>query len=369
MKGIIFGMVMTSLFMASCSSSANAQKEEVESSYSLEIQALFDSLLIERMVELNTKAASGAVLDVKTGNIVAMSNWKLVNDSVQKSYNHMLLDMVDPGSAFQIASYAALLEDGAITPETMVDTENTAENPTSFEYQGATIRDDFPVANVSAEEAIVMSSNIAIAKLVTQAYEGNPQEFIDAINKLSWFNTPELIIDEDTLSVVSPRKYNDSAWSNASLAQMSYGYEMRSTPMHTLLFFNSIANGGVRPNVGRICSEETTQLIQRCLEEVVDRGTAKTIVSDEGNILREGAKSQKVKIAGKTGVAQIYANGSYYGNGHYVTFVGYFPVENPKYSCLVTLEAVPGGNFGRPGGGYMAGPVVRKLAESICVNK
>lgn len=368
MKSIILGIIMTFLLMTSCCFSTKPQKEDLESLYSPEIQAIFDSLLIERMLELNTKSASGAILDVKTGNIVAMSNWEQDNDSVQKSYNHMLLDMVDPGSAFQIVSYAALLESGKISPDSLFDTGNTEDNPTSFEYYGQVVRDDHPVGIVTADEVIVQSSNIAIVKMVAGAFESSPQEYLDAIASLGWYETPLWVYEGDTLAEARVREYGDAAWSKVSLGQISYGYEMRATPMHTLLFMNSIANDGIRPGFGRICSENTVKQVKKSLEGVVERGTACTIWSSEGMLLREGAKSQTVNVAGKTGEARIFADGSYFGNGHYVTFVGYFPAENPKYSCLVTLEAVPGGNFGRPGGGYMAGAVVRKLAESICQN-
>lgn len=330
-----------------------------------EIQTVFDSLLIERMTELRTSAAYGAVMEVKTGNIVALSNWEMQGDCVQKSYNHMLLDVVDPGSAFMIASYAALLEDDAITPDTMIDTENTMENLSTFDYYGKSIRDDHPVGMLTVDEAMVQSSHIATAKMVTTVYEDRPQDYLDAINRLGWFNTPELSIGGDTLQAVKTRSVNDATWSKVSLAQISYGYEMRSTPLHTLLFFNSLANDGVRPGVGRICSKSTVELVKHTLEEVVDHGTGRTLWASDESIIKNGAKSKFVTIAGKTGTAQIFKNGTYSGNGHYVTFVGYFPADAPQYSCIVTLEATPGGNYGRPGGGYMAGPVVRKLAEYI----
>ena len=216
---------------------------------------------------------------------------------------------------------------------------------------------------------MVQSSVIATAKMVTNAYDGRPQDYLEAIERLGWFNTPELSIGGDTLQAAKTRSVNDNTWSRISLAQISYGYEMRSTPLHTLMFFNSIANDGVRPGIGRICSENTAKHIKHALEAVVDHGTAQTIWAEDGRLVREGAKSQLITIAGKTGTAQIFKNGTYSGNGHYVTFVGYFPADNPQYSCIVTMEAQLGGNYGRPGGGYMAGPVVRKLAESIYQDK
>lgn len=362
-------LAIVTLFSACSLTKTGQDYDSIEFNPSDKIQTTLDSLLIQRMTELRTHVTYGAVMEVKTGKIVALSNWEIQGDSVQRSYNHMLLDCVDPGSAFMIASYAAMLENGTITPDAVIDTENTMENRSTFDYHGISIRDDHPCGAITADDAMVQSSHIAIAKMVTETYESNPQDYLEAINTLGWFLTPELSIGGDTLQTAKTRSVNDATWSKASLAQISYGYEMQATPLHTLLFFNSIANDGVRPGAGRVCSKSTVELIKHSLEGVVDHGTGSTLWAKDGSIIKEGAKSQLVRIAGKTGIAQIYKDGTYSGNGHYVTFVGYFPADNPQYSCIVTMEAPLGGNYGRPGGGYMAGPVVRKLAESIYQDK
>lgn len=358
--------ICTMGMVSSCNPTSTPESGEVNQICIDEtIQSTLDSLLIGRLVELNTEAAYGAVMEVSTGNLAALSSWGKTKDSIYQSYNNMFLDLRDPGSAFQAVSYAALIETGNITSESLVDTGNTMDNPSTLNYHGKEILDDHPVGMLTAEEALVQSSNIAMVKMVAEAFEEEPQYFLDAISKLGWYETPLMVFEGDTLRAPRVREYKDIVWSKVSLGQISYGYEMQTTPMHLLMFVNSIANNGVRPGVGRICSENTADMVKSALEGVVDRGTACTHWSSNGDIIREGARSQQVRIAGKTGTAQIYANGSYVGNGHYVTFVGFFPAEQPKYSCLVTIKAVPGGNFGRPGGGYMAGPIVRKLAERL----
>lgn len=146
-----------------------------------------------------------------------MSNWELVNDSVQKSDNRMLLDMVDPGSAFQIVSYAALLESGKISPDGLIDTGNTMDFPTSFDIHGKTERDDHPVGIVTADEAIVQSSNIAIVKMVAGAFESSPNEYLDAIASLGWYETPLWVYEGDTSwqkPVLENMGMQCGAWSN-----------------------------------------------------------------------------------------------------------------------------------------------------------
>lgn len=305
------------------------------------VQSAFDSLLINRMEELKTEAAFGAVMEVSTGNLLAISSWKYTQDSVSPANNSMFLQLTDPGSVFQAVTYTALLETGKITPDSLVDTGNYPDNPSTLNFHGKEVRDDHPLGVVSAEEALVQSSNIAMVKMVANAFGNNPKEYLDAIAKLGWYETPLMVFNGDTLSHSRVRIINDPTWSKVSLGQISYGYEMRATPMHTLMFFNSIANNGVRPGYGRICSENTANHVKNALVGVADR------------------------IAGKTGTAQIYENGTYIGNGHYVTFVGFFPAEHPRYTCLVTLKARPGGNYGRPNGEYMARPIVQELAERI----
>ena len=111
----------------------------------------------------------------------------------------------------------------------------------------------------------------------------------------------------------------------------------------------------------KICSDKTLKDVRHALEGVVEHGTA------AGSAWLPGAKSKKLKIAGKTGTAQRFnqVTKTYSGAGHNVSFAGYFPAENPEYCGIVVIDARPGGNFGRPGGGYMAGPVFKSFAEQI----
>lgn len=328
------------------------------------VQTIFDSLLIKQMIDIECPEIFGAVMEVETGNLLAVSSWGKNKDYVSRIKNRVFLDLFDPGSTFQVVSYAALLESGLIPPLSKI--EIGQDDSLEFNYRGKEIRDIRSSDFLSRNEAIIEGSNIAIVKMVLGAFELHPNEYLEAITNLGWEETPLMVHKGDTLRKSRFRRVNDSTWSKISLAQISYGYELLCTPMHTLMFYNSVANNGVRPGVGRICSESTAKQIQKVLEDVVEIGTACTIWADDGTIIQDGAKSSMVKIAGKTGLAQVFANGSYSGsNGYYDTFVGYFPAERPKYSCLVTLKTVPGGYFGKPNGGYMAGPVVKQLAEQL----
>ena len=170
------------------------------------------------------------------------------------------------------------------------------------------------------------------------------------------------------------RMPNDTAlyWSKTTLPWMSFGYETQIPPIYTLTFFNAIANGGkmVRPMFTKeimhngktvqsfstevlkssICSDKTLEIIKDMLLGVVEKGTGKAVHSDI------------IRIAGKTGTAQIASGGVYRTSGHQVAFCGYFPADEPKYSCIVVIRRP---RIGYPSGGTMSGGVVKAIAEKV----
>ena len=357
---------------------------DVYTTLDMEMQRILDFELNKRILELNAAGGWAAVMETKTGKIKAISNLQRRGDYCVEDYNHFVMDLYDPGSTFKTVSYTVLLDDGKITPDTEVDTGNTHDHPSSWNYHGKEIRDDHPVGKVTADEAMVQSSNISLAKLTTGAYDRNPQRYLDLIDKMKIFEDLHLNVEFQGAQRPRNRKVGDATWSRVSLGQISYGYETRIPGMYMLNFYNAIANNGklMRPYIvdrvvkdgqvlyhrepevinPSICKDSTLKAVRHALEGVVEHGTA------HGNLWLPGAYSKKVKIAGKTGTAQRYANGTYVGNGHYVSFAGYFPADNPQYTGIVVIDARPGGNFGRPGGGYMAGPVFRNFAEQVYAN-
>lgn len=360
---------------------------DVYTTLDMEMQTLLDYELNKQIVKLGAVGGWAAVMETKTGKIKAISNLKRFGDHCSEDYNHFVQDLYDPGSTFKTVSYMVLLDDGKITPDTWVDTGNTHDHPSSWFYQGKEIRDDHPVGNVTAQVAMEQSSNIALAKLTTQAYARNPQRYLDLVYNTKIFDDLNLKEEFQGAQRARKRKADEKRWTPMSLAQISYGYETQIPGMYILNFYNAIANDGklMRPYIvdrvvkdgevllrhepevinSSICKKSTLQSVRRALEAVVEQGTARTEWNSNGIIIRQGAKSNKLKIAGKTGTAQRYANGNYnYNNGHYVSFAGYFPAEAPQYTCVVVIETRPNGN-GRPGGGYMAGPVFRNFAEQI----
>lgn len=379
----------------------------VHTTIDVEMQEILDYELAQQLLKLNATDGWAAFVEVKTGKIRAVSNLHRDGSTITEDYNHLFSDLGDPGSTFKTVSYMIMLEDGKITPETVVDTKNTAQNPGTFNYHGKQIRDDHPVGVVTAEEGMEQSSNIALAKLTTQAYETDPQHYLDAVNRIGFLDDHVLADSElvmlktrNILPLTSfkhefpeaiparHRRVGDGSWSKMSLGQISYGYENSIPGIFMLQFYNAIANDGclVRPYIvdhvekdgkvlfeqepvvlnKKICSERTLKQVRRALERVVESGTARSEWRKDGTYYREGVKTPKLKIAGKTGTAQRVnpLTGLYSGDGHNVSFAGYFPADDPQYCGIVVINS-KGYTGGRPGGGFMAGPVFRHFAERV----
>ena len=386
---------------------APADGANVHTTIDVEMQEILDYELNKRILELNAAEGWAAFVEVKTGKIRAISNLRREGDHCVEDYNHLFEDLVDPGSTFKTVSYMVLLENGKLKPSDMIDTGNTDNNnPKPWVYHGQHIRDDHAIGRQTAEECIVQSSNIGVAKATTRAYEDNPQAYLDAVEKIGLLNDRQLS-DSDRAEIkrvgylkrleysrefpgamaARHRQMSGKTWSKVSLAQISYGYETQIPGIYMLQFYNAIANDGkmVRPYIvdhvekngdvlyeqettvinRKICSRETLKAVRHALEGVVEHGTAAGRPQGDPHGPLPGVKSDKVKIAGKTGTAQRRnSNGQYHGAGHNVSFVGYFPADEPEYCGIVVINSY-GSGIARAGGGFMAGPVFRHFAERV----
>ena len=224
---------------------------------------------------------------------------------------------------------------------------------------------------ITVRDVFEQSSNIGMAKLAMQYFQGRPHYFTDYIRFLG-LDRP---LDFQIKGTGSPyvKFAGDPSWSGTSLAWMAHGYELKITPLQLLLVYNAVANGGrmmaphlvtgwreegawvhtqsPRVLVESVASTESIKKMRLLLEGVVVRGTAK------------GIRGSVYGIAGKTGTAKKHKNGRYV-NDYYASFVGYFPKENPKYSCIVVIDEPKNGPIY---GGDVAAPIFRSIADRICV--
>jgi len=341
----------------------------------INIQKITENALMEKLKELNAESGTAVVMEVETGEIKAIANLSYKNGVWDESLNYALSDMSEPGSTFKVASMMVALEDGVVHPDDPVDVGNGR-----FEYSGLPLIDHNAsrggYGKITAAKAIWFSSNIGVAKIILKGYEKDPGKYVDGLYRIG-FNK-DLKIEIPGYGKAKIRHPNDSLsnWSKSTLPWMSFGYETQIPPIYTLTFFNAIANKGkmVKPIFVKeirddnkiekkktevinehICSDKTLNIIREMLDSVVNHphGTGKPVHSD------------LVRIAGKTGTAQISQGAAGYktgGTSHQVSFCGYFPADNPKYSCIVVIRRPRVGNAS---GGYMSGAVFKKIAEAI----
>ncbi len=353
---------------------------DIVSTIDIDIQDITEKALYDKLKEIDAESGTAVVMSVRTGEIKAITNMGRFGSDWTETKNYAVSDQTEPGSTFKVASMMVALEDGVIQPSDTIDTGSGI-----FMYAGNRMTDHNwhkgGYHRISAEQAIWFSSNIGVAKIILKGYETQPEKYVEGLYRIG-LNIPlDIEIPGAGKSII--RKPDDKTryWSKTTLPWMSFGYETQIPPIYTLTFFNAIANDGKmvkpyfvkeilkngsveekrKPEVIKkeICSSKTLKLIQQMLLGVVE-GEGGT-----GGVVR----SQHVRIAGKTGTAQISQGAAGYkgaGLSHQVSFCGYFPFENPEYSCIVVIRKP---RNGYPSGGVMSGGVFKRIAEEVNARK
>lgn len=353
---------------------------DVITTIDVNIQDITHHALLARLEYFEADHGCAVVMETATGEIKAISN--LGRTSKGKYYekrNYAVWESHEPGSTFKLASLMAALDDKVIDTATVVDTEKGR-----IYIHGSKVEDSHRggYGKISAARAFEVSSNVGIVKLIKKHYDHQPEKFIEKLENYGFTKPVGFQIKGEGKPVVP--KPSDKRWNKISLEWMSWGYGISVTPMQTLMFYNAVANNGVmvKPRFikevkrqdkvakvfdvevvnPKIASQETLDKIKKIMENVVIKGTADNIYSPN------------FSMAGKTGTAKKYLPkhvdedgktiAAGYSNKHYVaSFAGFFPVENPKYSCIVVIHD-PKKEKGYYGA-TVAGPVFKEIAQKI----
>ena len=336
------------------------------------------SYSLRRMLEkTRAKYGTAILMEVKTGDIKAISNYgrNSGGELIQGYQNYALgaAGCTDPGSTFKLASLMAAFEDDKIDTSTVVDTGNGVWVNKKWKVTDSDHEKKGGFGKINAKRVFEVSSNIGVAKLITQSYAGEEKDFFKRIHQFGLDTPIKVGISGEGVPYINHP--GEKTWSGVSLTQVSYGYEMRLTPIQLLTFYNAVANdgcmmkprlvvavtddGGTHETFGTkvlkrsICSNSTLRQAHAMLEGVIERGTGK------------GLQASNYKIAGKTGTAQVAnKNEGYSRNGRKVyqaSFAGYFPADAPKYSCIVVINNPLGDYYGAS----VAGPVFKQIADYV----
>ncbi|MDR0565989.1 MAG: transpeptidase family protein [Prevotellaceae bacterium] len=313
---------------------------------------------------------TAVVMEVATGEVRAIANKKReANNRIVEKENYALYYSKDPGSTFKLASYMIMLEKNL----KLTDTVSTNDGRTT--RYGKTFEDEGSKGGMlTLQQAFEKSSNVGTIELSKKIYGNRDgrKDFAERIEALKLKEVVNYDISPGKMGV-SPYIKSVDKFSGLTLEMMSIGYELELTPLQTLALYNAVANSGVMVHPkfikavrqgGRIvktfptqvvhasiCSKSTLSNLHQLLLGTVENGTAKR------------AKSNAFRIAGKTGTAHIAEPQRGYTNQKLSSFAGYFPADNPVYSCIVAFKTVDTPN--RAYGGAIAAPVFKAIAEKI----
>ena len=345
---------------------------DVVSTIDINIQDIAHHELLAQLEKYKADHGCVVVMETKTGEVKAISN--LGRTSEGKYYeklNYAVGESHEPGSTFKLMSLVAALEDKVIDTSSVVDTEKGR-----YRIYDRVVKDSKwgGYGEVSVSEAFAVSSNTAFAKIIHENYKENPEKYVNRLMNMGLHKKLDLPIIGEGKPVI--RYPGDKGWSGISLGWMSHGYEVSMTPMQTLAFYNAVANEGefVKPRLIKevregskvvkrfekevinpsICSSETIKKVQQLMKDVVEKdyGTGHAMYS------------KNFSMAGKTGTCQKnYVQRDPDKLAYISSFAGYFPADNPKYSCIVIIHE-PDKSVGYYGAD-VSGPVFKSMAQKI----
>lgn len=330
------------------------------------IQAIVEEELEAGIKRNLANHGSAIVMDPKTGAIKALANFPTFNPNSpaapesENRRNFAVSDMFEPGSTFKLVTAIAAVEQGVVSFDEVFETPESGR----VQIHGQWMRDHDPLGDLTFQETIAKSSNIATSQIAMRL---DPKTYYQYARNLG-FGTPTNI---DLNNEIGGRLQKPYEWSGVTLPWMSIGYEVQATSLQIAQAYAAFANNGklMKPyivdritdefghvvektapsKVRQIASKSTIEKLQPIFEEVVtDSGTA------------GWADVDGLRIAGKTGTAQKFINGRYTSN-YRASFVGYFPVEDPAYVVLVMLDEPKTSYYG----GFTAGVVFKEITTRI----
>lgn len=344
--------------------------KDVVTTLDVNIQDITQTALMRMMVANEAVEGCAIVMEVKTGKIKAMANLGLMPDGTYFEKDNYALKTSEPGSTIKLVTLLAALEDKHVSTEDMIEI-----NGGTWVLNGRTIRDAerSPKSLMTIKESFEHSSNVAMAKLAHNYYAKNPSAFIKHYENLRLTQKSGIDLNEEFRPLVKNPKRKD--WHMQTLPSMGFGYELMLSPLQILTVYNAVANNGTlmkpylvnriekdgavinsfEPQIlnPKICSDQTLKQLQLCLAAVCTEGTARSIFKDA-----------VYKAAGKTGTAKVNDGHYKYSDGVYqASFAGYFPADNPKYSCIVVIKNKQ--HAVQYFGGKVAAPVFREIADAL----
>jgi cell division protein FtsI (penicillin-binding protein 3) len=327
------------------------------------IQYITEQALFDAIQENNAKAGTVIVMEVTTGEILALANYPSYDlDHVERSdvaarTNRAISFIYEPGSVFKIVAASAALEEGRFTETDKIYCENG-----EYRIANHILHDHVRHGTLTFREVFEQSSNIGVAKI---AQKLGPDTIYRYAKRFRFGELTGINLNGEVAGVLKP----PSQWSKTTIGAIPIGHEVTTTPLQMLSALAAVANDGVymKPFVVKYIKDRNGELIREFQPTIVDRVISAETARRVKDILRgaveigTGKKAiiKGVTVAGKTGTAQKIENGNYSHSSYYATFMGFAPVEAPRLAAIVVFDEPRPRYFG----GTVSAPVFKEVVE------
>ena len=351
---------------------------DIVTTLDVSMQDLAERSVIKELKEINGNVGVAIVMEVKTGDIKAIVNMeKCFDGQYREIHNHAVSDLLEPGSVVKPASLLVALDDGVVDTTLHVETGGGV-----WQMYGRDMKDHNwrkgGYGLLTFAQTLWYSSNIGVSRIIDDHYKNNPEKFVQGIHRLGLADDLKIpLVGATPARIRMPHKNSHGQydnWSKTALPWMSIGYETQVPPISTLTFYNALANNGtmMRPRFvtkvvknGETIMEFPPEVMHEHIAKDASIKKMQTILEQVVSIgLGKKAGSPNFKVAGKTGTAQMSKGAGGYKSGvvnYLLSFAGYFPADNPRYSCIVCIQ-----KSGLPAsGGGMSGKVFHEISEGI----
>jgi len=328
------------------------------------IQYIAEHALRAAFTKHHAKSASIIVMDVKTGEILAMANQPTYNlehaasSNIESRTNRVVSFVYEPGSVFKVITAAAALEEGVFTEQDKVFCENG-----SYKVANNILHDHHPHGTLTFREVFEMSSNIGVTKI---AQKLTPGTFYKYAKRFRFGTKTGIDLKGEVNGLLKP----PSVWSKTSIGAIPIGQEVTVTPLQMLGAMAAIANGGayMQPYIVKTIKDNNEKIVKsvepKILDHVISPETARRVTEILVGVTEKGtgkaALIKGMRVAGKTGTSQKVVDGKYSHSQFFASFCGFAPADNPRLAAIVVVEEPRPSYFG----GTVAAPVFKEVIEN-----
>ncbi|MEO5562542.1 MAG: penicillin-binding protein, partial [Chitinophagaceae bacterium] len=345
--------------------------KDIFTTLDVNIQDIAENALLKMMDSVKPEYGTCIVMETKTGKIKAIANLGRRPDGTYWEDDNYALRVTEPGSTIKMVTLLSILDKGTSSLNDKVEVGSTGRMVVGPRM--VTDAEQSPKAVLSVKECFAHSSNVGMSKLAYKAFAANPKEFREYLHRYHMDTRSAIDLSNVPKPQLAPLDKNSGGVMN--MITMSFGYALQVSPLQTLTLYNAIANKGAMMKPYLVNSIRQDGIITRQFEpEVLEKNIAKPEVITAAQqsmeaVITEGTgrvafRNMPFMVAGKTGTAHVAdGNLKYYDMVYQASFVGYFPANDPQYSCIVVVRTRP--HAALHYGGLIAAPVFREVATKV----